>query len=146
MDVLFVCPVLFLPFVGFLVYLSLFLYFIITTISSLHLDPALRSFWVHLCDRFPVSGYWKASTGTSICISPSGISSPWLKQILCRKQQAKIIRHTLPGSYSSFPPDVSTATFPVWHFTSDQAQTWAVLKCASSDVGRVYYEGEKPWL
>lgn len=40
-------------------------------------------------------------------ISSSPSSMPWLRQMLCSTQQARMIWQTFSGSYSSLPPDAS---------------------------------------
>src|SRR4029434_8577039 len=66
-------------------------------------------------------------------------SMPWLRQMLCSTQQARMIWQTFSGAYSSLPADASKHrhlpfTMPMLRSPTDRARACAVLKWASSAV------------
>ena len=72
----------------------------------------------------------------SMRISSSPSSMPWLRQMLCSTQQARMIWQTFSGSYSSLPPDASKHrhlpfSMPMLRSTTDRARACAVSKWAS---------------
>ena len=133
---------LFLFFLFFYFYFYFYLALIFKLISRLLLNIVKISSYRHISVqgegawRQAGSGYKQAHQWATnyflvrmVVPGTKPVENPWLRQMLCSTQQARMIWQTFSGSYSSVPPNASKHR----HLprSTDHARACAVLKWAS---------------